>query len=262
MSGSTCPACLVLHSLPAGGSVCLETMPHETLPTIDELNRMDDLSGAALYRMEVQRIPFLSREQQADYVDQAQAGDTDATHGLILNCLSWTMRRARAIHCAREPQHTDVMDLVGTANMRMLEAMPSALQADDPTSYLMTVASNAMRWQVTYRDPLVTRQRDQPLTNAHPTTVSLEDRDVSVAAPLMTRECQFVYDALERLSKRHQIVLAAAYGLHGEQVMKNEDIATMLHVSKGTVEKYLWRAKRRLAAKLGPYLTELGLQAG
>jgi RNA polymerase sigma factor (sigma-70 family) len=238
-------------------------MPHETLPTIDELNRMDDLSGATLYRMEVQRIAFLSREQQADYVGAAQAGDTGATQALILNCLNWTMRRARAIHRDREPQHTDVMDLVGTANVRMLEALPNALQADDPTSYLMTVASNAMRWQVTYRDPLVTRQRDQPLANAHPTTVSLEDRDVSVAAaPSSTSECQFVYDALKQLSKRHQVVLAAAYGLRGERVMKNEDIAAMLHVSKGTVEKYLWRAKRRLMAKLGPYLTELGVQAG
>ena len=238
-------------------------MPHETLPTIDDLNRMDDLSAHALYRVEVQRIPYLSREEQPVYIEAARSGDEMAQHTLVLNCLNWVQRRAWAIHRDREPEHTHVMDLVGTANLRMLETVPNALQADDPVAYLMTVASNAMRWQVTYRDPLVTRQRDQPLTNAHPMTVSLEDRDVSVAAaPLMTRECQFVYDALERLSKRHQIVLAAAYGLHGEQVMKNEDIATMLHVSKGTVEKYLWRAKRRLAAKLGPYLTELGLQAG
>ncbi len=238
-------------------------MAHETLPTLDDLNRMDDLSGAALYRTEVQRLPYLTREQQADYVGAAQVGDTDATHALVLNCLNWTMRRARAIHRDREPQHTDVMDLVGTANMRMLEAVPNALSADDPVSYLMTVASNAMRWQVTYRDPLVTRQRDQPLTHAHPTTVSLEDRDMSIAAaPPVTRECQFVHDALKQLSKRHQIVLAAAYGLNGERGMKNEDIAAMLHVSKGTVEKYLWRAKRRLAAKLGPYLTEPGWQAG
>jgi len=238
-------------------------MQHETLPTIDELNWMDDLSGAALYRMEVQRISYLSREQQADYIGQAQAGDANATHALILNCLNWAMRRARAIHRVREPQHTDVMDLVGTANMRMLEVMPSALQADDPISYLMTVASNAMRWQVTYRDSLVTRQRDQPLANAHPTTVSLEDWDVPIAEAAPTQQdYQFVYDALKQCSRRHQIVLEAAYGLHGGKAMKNEDIAAMLHVSKGTVEKYLWRAKRRLAAKLGPYLTELGLQAG
>ena len=260
MSGSSWLAYQVLHSLPVQGPVCLDTMAHTTLPTLDELNRMDDLSGAALYRTEVQRLPYLTREQQADYVGAAQAGDTDATHALILNCLNWTMRRAHVIYRDRAPQHTDVMDLVGTANMRMLEAAPNALTAHDPVSYLMTVASNAMRWQVTYRDPLVTRQHDQPLTKAHPTTVSLEDWDVPVAlAPLVTRGHQFVHDALKQLSKRHQIVLAAAYGLHGERVMKHEDIAVMLNVSKGTVEKYLWRAKRRLAAKLGPHITKQGM---
>jgi len=30
---------------------------------------------------------------------------------------------------------------------------------------------------------------------------------------------------------------------------------------KGTIEKYLWQAKRRLAAKLAPYMTEKGLSA-
>ena len=55
------------------------------------------------------------------------------------------------------------MDLVGTANLRMLETVPNALQADDPVAYLMTVASSAMRWQVTYRDPLVT-QAGSPVT--------------------------------------------------------------------------------------------------
>lgn len=238
-------------------------MPHETLPTMDELSRMDDLSGAALYRLEVQRIPFLNREQQADYVGAAQAGDTNATHALVLNCLNWTMRRARAIHRDREPQHTDVMDLVGTANMRMLEVMPNALQADDPVSYLMTVASNAMRWHVTYRDPLVTRQRDQPFSKAHPDTVSLQEWDQPTSEiPVTTHQCEFIYEALSRLSKQHQIVLEAHYGLHGGHSMKNEDIALMLNVPKQTVEKYLWRAKRRLATKLGPYLTEWGCKPG
>jgi RNA polymerase sigma factor (sigma-70 family) len=224
---------------------------------------MDDLSGASLYRVEVQRLPYVSREQQAEYVGAAQAGDTNATHALILNCLNWVWRRARAIHRDREPQHTDVMDLVGTANMRMLEAVPNALTADDPIAYLMTVASNAMRWQVTYRDPLVTRKRDQPFSREHPLTVRLEDWDQPVAEVTPSAaECQFVYDALGQLSQRHQIVLEAAYGLHGGTAMKNEDIALMLNVSKGTVEKYLWRAKRQLAVKLGPYLTVLGLQAG
>ncbi len=226
-------------------------MPPETLPTTDELNRMDDLSGAALYRAEVKRIGFIPRDEQSGYIAAAREGDEAAQHRLILNCLNWTMRRAAAIHRDREPLHTDVMDLVGQANMRMVEVAPKALEANDPVSYLMSVAANAMRWQVTYHDPLVTRKRDQPLTNAHPRTVSLEDRDVPHAeTPPAEQDFTLVYKALGSLSKRHQLVLTAAYGLRGGTVRKNEDIAAMLHVSKETVEKYLWRAKRRLAVIL------------
>jgi len=64
-------------------------MPPETLPTADELNRMDDLSGAALYRAEVQRIPFIPREEQAGYIDAARSGDETAQHQLILNWTIW-----------------------------------------------------------------------------------------------------------------------------------------------------------------------------
>src|SRR6266566_1648504 len=199
-------------------------MPPETLPTTDELNRMDDLSGAALYRAEVKRIGFIPRDEQSGYIAAAREGDEAAQHRLILNCLNWTMRRAAAIHRDREPLHTDVMDLVGQANMRMVEVAPKALEANDPVSYFMSVAANAMRWQVTYLDPLVTRKRDQPLTSAHPSTVSLEDWDASSREASPDRQdFTFVYDALGTLSKRHQIVLAAAYGLHGETVRKNED---------------------------------------
>jgi RNA polymerase sigma factor (sigma-70 family) len=212
---------------------------------------MDGLSGAALYRAEVQRIGFIPRDEQSGYIDAARAGDAAAQHRLILNCLHWTMRRATAIYRDREPVHTDVMDLVGHANVRMVEVAPKALAADDPVSYLLSVAANAMRWQITYHDPLVTRKRDQPLTNEHPSTVSLEDRDVPhPETPPNRQDFTFVYKALGTLSKRQQLVLAAAYGLRGETVRKNEDIAAMLHVSKETVEKYLWRAKRRLAAIL------------
>ena len=62
---------------------------------------------------------------------------------------------------------------------------------------------------------------------------------------------RLVYQALGTLSARHRSVLTAAYGLNGETAQKNEDIAAMLHLPKATVEKYLWGAKKRLAAKLG-----------
>ncbi len=225
-------------------------MAQEYMLLVEQLNRMDNLSGQTLYQAEVKRIAFIPREEQSAYIAAARDGDSDAQHSLILNCLNWTMRRARAIHRDRAPAHTDVMDLVGQANVRMVETVPKALEADDPIAYLMSVAANAMRWHVTYSDPLVSRKRDQPLTREHPNTVSLEDRDTAQEIPPDDTDFTFVYNALGKLSRRHQVVLTCAYGLHGENVRKNEEIALMLHISKETVEKYLWRAKRRLAAIL------------
>jgi RNA polymerase sigma factor (sigma-70 family) len=241
-------------------------MPFETLPTADELNRMDDLSGAALYRAEVRRIPFIPRAEQAGYIDAARHGDEQAQHHLILNCLNWAMRRAKATAYEAEPAHTDTMDLVGEANVKMLEAMPNALRANDPIAYLMSVSATEMRRYCAYRDPLVRRHKDQPLDAAHPATVSLEASGRPLLDILSAGETsadterpayRIVYNALAQLSKRHQVVLTAAYGLHGEMKQKNEDIAAMLNVSKETVEVYLWRAKRRLASKLAPYFSEL-----
>lgn len=219
---------------------------------IDELQQMSDLSGPALYRAEVKRIPFIPRDEQSAYVEAAQAGDTDAQHELILNCLNWTMRRAHAMCRDYAPQHSDMMDLIGHARLKMMEALPCALRADDSIAYCMMVGASAIRWYCLYNDPLVQRKRDEPLTYSHPTTVSLEAHDALPDNELPQDELEYkiVYEALGQLSNRHQAVLIAAYGLHGEARHRNEDIAAMLGVDKGTVEKYLWRAKKRLEDKL------------
>jgi RNA polymerase sigma factor (sigma-70 family) len=236
-------------------------MSGENMLSIEELNRMQDLSSPALYRAEVQRIPFIAREEQPVYIEAAQTGDQTAQHELILNCLNWTMRRARAIHREREPEHTDVMDLVGQANMKMVEAVPNALMANDPVAYLMSVGAWEMHRYCTYQDPLIKRPRDKPVDAPHPVTVGLEDNSLPVSemSPQDVPEYQVVYNALAQLSKRHQIVLMAAYGLNGEARRSNEDIGLMLNLPKETVETYLWRAKRKLAEKLAPYAGELGL---
>jgi RNA polymerase sigma factor (sigma-70 family) len=227
-------------------------MSHNFMLGIDELQQMSDLSGPALYRAEVKRVPLIPRDEQPAVIEAARNDDETARHDLILTCLNWTMRRAHAMCQEYPPQHSDMMDLVGHANMKMVEALPCALRADDPVAYCMTVGAAAMRWYCLYNDPLIQRKRDEPLTYSHPGTVSLEDNDEPVPeCPEDTcTDFKLVYEALGQLSKRHQTVLIAAYGLHDEARHRNEDIATMLNVDKGTVEKYLWRAKKRLADKL------------
>ncbi|HVB24088.1 MAG TPA: sigma-70 family RNA polymerase sigma factor [Ktedonobacteraceae bacterium] len=251
-------------------------MHPETMLTIDELDQMDDLSGTVLYAAEVKRIAYLTREEQAGYIEAAREGDIAAQEALLLNCLHWAHYRAWAVMHDFEPSHSDIMDLVGCANVRMVEALPSALKASDPIKYLMSVSANEMKRYCMYHDPLIKRHRDQPLSKPHPITYSLEEGgqpltdslagpDIQLVPPEMHEEkklseYQVVYDALQQLSRRKREVLIAAYGLYGEPAQRNGDIAEMLDLPKETVEKYLWRAKLSLAEKLAPYVTELGLK--
>jgi len=246
-------------------------MSHDTLPTIAELDQMDDLSGSALYSAEVKRIPFIPREEQAVYVEAARMGDETAQQRLLMNCLNWTMTKAASVYRDREPAHSDLIDLVSHAHLKMLEALPKAVHADDPMRYLMSVSALEMRLYCTYEDPLVKRPRWRLKDNNHPTTVSLEagtNPPVETIAVTDEREridaleYQLVQDALADLAERRRQVLTAAYGLFDHPAMHIAEIALMLNVPKKVVENDLYRGKRALAAKLGPYAAELGLRAG
>src|SRR3954452_11776985 len=84
------------------------------------------------------------------------------------------MTNAASIYQEREPAHSDLMDLVGHAHLKMLEALPKALRANDPMRYLMSVSALEMRLYCSYDDPLVKRSRWRPKSDNHPITVSIE----------------------------------------------------------------------------------------
>ncbi|HVB22291.1 MAG TPA: sigma-70 family RNA polymerase sigma factor [Ktedonobacteraceae bacterium] len=240
-------------------------MSSEFMLTCEVLDQMDDLSSRTLYRAEVQQIPFLSRREQPEVVEAARSGDETASHRLLTNCLNWTMRRAAVTYRTAEPAHLEMMDLVGQANMKMVEAMPNALAAENPVGYLMAVSAREMQRYCTYHDPLITRSKDRPLTDVHPSTVSLDAGEVPLLHTLAsgevvttnTPEYEIVYAALRQLGSRHRAVLEAAFGLDGQPKRKNQDIADELGLPKETIEKYLWRAKKRLARKLAPHIGQL-----
>src|SRR5437588_7391968 len=162
-------------------------MSPECMLIADELDRMDDLSGSVLYSAEVKRIPLLPQEEQTAYIEAARSGDELAQQRLVVNCLNWTMTKAASIYRDREPVHSDLMDLVGHAHLKMLEALPKALHANDPMRYLMSVSALEMRLYCSYDDPMVKRSRWRPKSDNHPVTVSLEAGTVpsihTIAAP-------------------------------------------------------------------------------
>src|SRR5207245_1082144 len=134
--------------------------------------------------------------------------------------------------------------------------------------YLMSVAALELRQYCTYEDPLVRRPDYKPVSQEHPVTVSLEAEGVALQTAAETAtlpelpESDLVRDALADLSERRQAVFTAAYGLFDNPMLHSAEIAAMLNVPKKVVENELYRGKRALADKLGPYAAELGLRAG
>lgn len=244
----------------------------ECMPTIEELDCMDDISGPVLYSAELHRLPFYTPEEEADHISQARAGNEESQAALLTLCLPWLMVKATTIYFAYHPMHSDVMDLVGHANVEMVEALPNELQARSPVKYLMSVGAFAMRRYCYYNDPLIKRPRYQGRENALPTTVSLESGDwpfiESLAAPnvslaeneaaelKMQVQDQIVYDAMQRLSPRYRSVLTNHYGLYGQPVKRPGDIAEELGVSQSAVEHVIKRAKIKTAAILAPYVLD------
>jgi hypothetical protein len=237
-------------------------MPGEMLTT-DELDQLGDLSGAALYRAEVKRIPFLTRAEEAAYIEAARTGSVQARNVLICDCLHYTLYKAGITYKERQPPHSDIMDLISHAHVTLLETFPKALAAEKPVKYLMSVAAIELRLYCTYDDPLIRRPRTQPFSSDHPRTVSLEETQLVAATAsehMAEVEYWLVYDAVHELTEQRRDILIAVYGLFGQPKTSIEDIAALRQLKVATVKNYLWRAKTKLARQLGPYVLEKWLQ--
>jgi DNA-directed RNA polymerase specialized sigma subunit len=240
-------------------------MAGEVSHTIDT-SWLTDVSAHDLYSAEVQHIDRLTPEQQAQAIAEAQSGNVEAQHALVAHCLNWTRMKAEAIHQEYQPRHTDVMDLIGHGNLKMLEGLPHALQAKDPVRYLMSTAANEMQRYVYYHDPMIQRSRKTP--DALPDTVRLDagqwphvqrlaGPDIHLVAETTAMAThQFVYEALARISEHRRKLLASYFGLDGQPAQRQQDIADELGVPKRRVAKGIESAKAMLARRLAPYMLE------
>src|SRR5437660_1193495 len=124
-----------------------------TMLTREELQGMDDLSGSTLYTAEVKRIPRLSLEEQQPLFDEARQGSLEARNRLVLHCLHSTLNIAARIYAQRQPKHSDFMDLVSAAQVKMLEKFDKALATEEPLSSLIRTAAFEMKMYGIYDEP-------------------------------------------------------------------------------------------------------------
>lgn len=255
-------------------------MPHERtdrLPTIEELDRMEDLSGITLYSAELRRLPHYSREEEEYHIAQARLGNDESKTALLHRCLPWMMAKATKIYVEYNPRHSDIMDLVGVAHLDMVEAMPLALAAVRPVKYLASVGTLAMKRHCYYGDPLVRPPRYREDRHYEPVSVvsmegygwpiveSIAGPDVLLAEAeqeewKMQVQDQIVYDALNQLNPRYREVLTDYYGLYGQPMKRAGDIAAEQSIQKKVVEHVIHRAKQKVAEKLGSFVVARELE--
>jgi RNA polymerase sigma factor (sigma-70 family) len=242
------------------------------MPTIEELNLMEDISGITLYSAELRRLPLLTPEEEEQHIAEAKIGNEEARATLLSRCLPWLISKATSIYVEYQPRHSDLMDLVGQANVEMVEALPHALTADNPIRYLMSVGALAMKRYCFYNDPMVRRPRRQSDDYHHPTTVSMEQHEWPLAETLASPDMyltseeaeewkireqdKLIYNALQQLNPRYRDMLTTYFGLYGQPAKRAGDIAEELHLKKKAVEHVLHRAKHCVATKLAPYMLE------
>jgi hypothetical protein len=229
-----------------------------TMLTLDELKEIKDISGLTLYNAETKRIPLLTPEEQTILLDEAHKGSIEARNRIIMSCLTFTIRAAYHRIYERKLNHSDIADLIGAANVKMLEQFPKALEQEDPIYYLQGEFLYEMKKYSIYDDPMITLHRSRKIDPDHPESMSLEAHgrhlpDVLPAPTAITEGEPFnqaLHEAVMQLTPVRRTSIMGMYGLYGEPLEKAKDIAK----SRGVTDKSIYladlSARRELAKKL------------
>src|SRR6266568_8732599 len=252
--------------------------PLRTMLEVEDLNRLHDLSGSTLYSAELKRLPLLSRAEQQPLVTQARRGDQAAKDALVIHCLHWTIRRAARIYRQHRPKHLDLMDLVGVANVEIMEKFERALEKPDPVTFLLSSAAYEMQSHVGTNDSVIIkprygREKMKRLDPVPATTVSLDAPSPNGEHPLvetLTADHHPTQDAVKQRSKRtytilHQAVnelsptlrraIVELYGLFGQPARTKQEMAQAAQITPRGIRDADLRARKQLAERLAPYGT-------
>jgi DNA-directed RNA polymerase specialized sigma24 family protein len=250
--------------------------PYETLPKLEELQYMDELTAYELYRAEIRRLPHLSRRETAPLVERARQGDRATREHILLTCQTYAFLKAVRIYQARQPEHLEVLDLVGAANLALIENLDKGLRKDDPVAYLMGVAIKTIQRECTYHDPLIqipfwstpksldwshwpcTESLDEPLYRengerlrvdqlANPHLPHWEEEQLSHRfAPL--------HDAVNQLPPAQRATIIRTYGLFGQPMETAGEISQTEGTLTRSVSRNVGRARNNLRQMLEEHL--------
>ena len=222
--------------------------------TLDELKEMGDISGLHLYSAETKHIPQLTPEEQDTLLQEARLGNIAARNRLIMNCLSDTIRMAKYKLSERELRHSDLMDVIGVAHVKMLEKFPRALEKENPIRYLMTEVMYDMKHYMLYNDPMIQRSRQVKFDLSHPITSSGEaERYERLPAPdvrLVSEEPAHypeLHAAIAQLTPIRRNALTRRLGLYEHPAESVGEIAKSEGVTYRSIDSAVLNGRRSLA---------------
>jgi DNA-directed RNA polymerase specialized sigma24 family protein len=211
------------------------------------------LSNEQQYRVEVasrtdERLP---QESEASLVERARAGDAQARHAMCMRLLHMVERAATGLYqqCYGEDRRIEYLDLVQEGNEALLVWFEQALQRDNPFSYLIVVARNAMlKYGSRYCSailtpnhavPLPVESLDVPLEPDSDTTHAEMLQDAPATAHVDEEVYAPLYETLERLPGAERELLVHVYGLHEHPPCGVDEAAEVL----GWPKEQAWQVK-------------------
>lgn len=254
-----------------------------TLPDLDELRQIDRLPMMDLYRIEIHHLSEIERAERQVFYERARQGDQEARSDLILHCLPYLFAKAFHIYDERRPIHIDLLDLVGEANMILLEKMDLALAKREPIPYLVMIATRHMEHYCTYCAPLIQRPfglNTQALTSRqHYTSVE------SLDAPIMTEDGEVfpldqlqspasasimgkdeayfharfsrLYEAVKQLAPAQQEAISRFYGLFQQPASTALELSKEWQVRPETIQVHKRRGFQKLRKMLASALEDM-----
>ncbi|GAC1365056.1 MAG: hypothetical protein NVSMB44_25610 [Ktedonobacteraceae bacterium] len=209
------------------------------------------LTNEEQYRKEISALPRLSNEEEWMLIERARSGEKQAAHDLVCGVLASVV--PLAWRYARLARATDFLEFCQIASLAMLETVASALQKEQPGSYLYGVARSAMREHRMMRDDLVVKKAWSDASKESCVTVSLdvplsEDggetyvdvleapcfvgsvKDETVYAPL--------YEAIDCLTEKQRIAITRGFGIGENPRLPTAEIEYELTGGKMTGNAY------------------------
>jgi hypothetical protein len=156
----------------------------------------------------------------------------------------------------RKLRHSDLMDLIGVANVKMLEKFPKALEEEEPVRYLMTEVMYDIKHYMLYKDPMIQRSRQIKFDPSHPITVSGEgEKYEMLPAPdmrLFAEEPHYpeLHEAIAKLTPLRNKAITRRFGLYGHPAESVRDFAKSEGVTNRSIDSAVFNRRRSLAKTL------------